>query len=479
MRRAISSGLAMVAVLACTVVGGAAAARGQDTGQLPPPANPPKSGPPVGVPPGGSYPPGTRPDGTITTDSKIERKKEKKKKDSKKKDELPTLSAEGLTLRNDGKYLIVHVPDGRTLTMAIEADTQWLRSGTELDPGKVTPRTTVHVDCVVHDDYSLSVTKIDMLKDAPQPSAALLKQQEAQQQSGAESDDALLASNKILHTPDAPDHPVLKRHTASEAAEVKQVATAANKKSADLDFSIDDSSSAPPKRTMGTELLGRTLDWVANFNSGLPNYVCEQTTTRYAQEHRSDDWAPQDVISANIVFEDGRETYEHIMVDNKPTKKSMMELGGQTSTGEFGGMLASLFQPTRNTDFTFERSANIGDIEVAIYNFKVPLATSDWNIIVGGQDLSPAYSGKIWVNKKTAEILRFEQNADAIPQDFPEDTVSTAVDYESIAINGRKFLLPVHAENLGCQRGTSMCGKNVIDFRNYHKYEGEGSITFH
>jgi hypothetical protein len=98
---------------------------------------------------------------------------------------------------------------------------------------------------------------------------------------------------------------------------------------------------------------------------------------------------------------------------------------------------------------------------------------------MGGQSLAPAYSGRIWVSKKTAEILRFEQNADNIPKDFPEDTVSTAVDYESISINGQRFLLPVHAENLGCQRGTSICNKNVIEFRNYHKYEGEGKIIFH
>jgi hypothetical protein len=36
----------------------------------------------------------------------------------------------------------------------------------------------------------------------------------------------------------------------------------------------------------------------------------------------------------------------------------------------------------------------------------------------------------------------------------------------------------VHAETLGCQRGTDICSRNAIDFRNYHKYSGETSITF-
>ena len=36
----------------------------------------------------------------------------------------------------------------------------------------------------------------------------------------------------------------------------------------------------------------------------------------------------------------------------------------------------------------------------------------------------------------------------------------------------------MHAENLMCQRGSDICSKIVIDFRNYHKYSGESTITF-
>jgi hypothetical protein len=36
----------------------------------------------------------------------------------------------------------------------------------------------------------------------------------------------------------------------------------------------------------------------------------------------------------------------------------------------------------------------------------------------------------------------------------------------------------VHSENLSCERGTDVCSHNVIDFRNYHKYTGEATITF-
>ena len=60
------------------------------------------------------------------------------------------------------------------------------------------------------------------------------------------------------------------------------------------------------------------------------------------------------------------------------------------------------------------------------------------------------------------------------------DTVETAADYEYVRIGGgtQQFLLPVHSESLSCQRGTSNCSRNTIDFRNYKKYSGEASITF-
>jgi len=66
-----------------------------------------------------------------------------------------------------------------------------------------------------------------------------------------------------------------------------------------------------------------------------------------------------------------------------------------------------------------------------------------------------------------------------VPTEFPMDTVESAADYEYVRIGGtQQFLLPVHSETLSCQRGTNLCSRNVIDFRNYKKYAGEASITF-
>ncbi len=244
------------------------------------------------------------------------------------------------------------------------------------------------------------------------------------------------------------------------------------------DFTIEDNTNRPKPKGNGLELVNKAMDWASTFTNGLPNFVCQQMTTRYVEQSRSEGWQPVDVVTAKVIYEDGKERYQEITVGGKRTSKSMLDLGGSTSTGEFASTLQSLFSPRSQTDFKFVQSTTIGSTPATIYDFKVALPNSDWFIKVGGQALKPAYSGSVWIDKSTAEVRRIEMQADKIPQDFPLDSVQWAVDYDVVRLGTASFLLPVHAENLSCQRGTSICSKNAVDFRDYHKYSGESTVTF-
>jgi hypothetical protein len=196
------------------------------------------------------------------------------------------------------------------------------------------------------------------------------------------------------------------------------------------------------------------------------------------EESRSAGWQALDVVTAKVVYEDGKEDYREITVGGKRTNKSMLELGGSTSTGEFASTLHSLFSPASQAQFKFFRSTTVGRSPAAIYDFKVLLPNSDWFVKIGGQSLRPAYSGSVWIDRSTAQVRRIEMQADNIPQDFPLDSVQWAVDYDEVRLGTASFLLPTHAENLSCQRGSTICTKNAVDFRDYHKYSGESTITF-
>ena len=73
-------------------------------------------------------------------------------------------------------------------------------------------------------------------------------------------------------------------------------------------------------------------------------------------------------------------------------------------------------------------------------------------------------------------VLRIEMQARSIPEEFPLNTVEWVVDYEFVRIGTQQFLLPVHAENLSCWRGSFTCARNTINFRNYRKFTSESQI---
>jgi hypothetical protein len=216
----------------------------------------------------------------------------------------------------------------------------------------------------------------------------------------------------------------------------------------------------------------------ATFAESLPNYFCRQQMARFVNTSHVVSWRPLDVVSAVVVYENGQEHYRNLEINGKPVKKKMDELSGAWSTGEYASMLADLFSPSTAADFQYRKLARAGNREAYVFDFDVDREHSHWHVQAPSQSILPAYRGAMWIDKETGRVLRIEMQAYALPAEFPMDKVESATDYEYVRIGDRQFLLPVHAETLICQRGTNICSRNNIDFRNYHKYSGEADIKF-
>ena len=226
-------------------------------------------------------------------------------------------------------------------------------------------------------------------------------------------------------------------------------------------------------------LIRKAANAALDFTETLPNYVCQEMMARFQSETHPASFDPIDVVRTEVVYENGKENYRNITVDGKAVKKSMEETGGSWSTGEFGTVLIDLFSPATAADFHFQRDSRTGGILAKMYEFDVARENSHWSIHAGSQMYVPAYSGAVWVDPKTSRVLRIEMSAKSMPGEFPLDHVESATDYDYIRLgDAQQYLLPVHAETLSCQRGSNLCAKNVIDFRNYHKYTGESNIKF-
>lgn len=215
-------------------------------------------------------------------------------------------------------------------------------------------------------------------------------------------------------------------------------------------------------------LIERAREATFEFSEKLPNFICQEFMARYRQRGR--DETPLDVVSAEIIYDHAKESYRNVKINDRPTDTSLEEISGSWSTGEFASTLLILFSTDTNARFRPGGASSISGVSAQVYDFEVPRGTSHWMVHVDSQTLVPAYEGSVWVDPRTARVLRMEMQARDIPPDFPMDTIESAVDYSYVWIGGTSFLLPVHAESLGCPRGGGDCSHNIIDFRNYHEF---------
>ncbi len=201
--------------------------------------------------------------------------------------------------------------------------------------------------------------------------------------------------------------------------------------------------------------------------------------SRYESTTKPVSWHALDVVGMEVLYQDGKEDYRKITLNGRPVNKKMEELGGAWSTGEFGTVLIDLFAPQTAAEFHYKSDSRMAGILTKEYSFNVTHANSHWTIHMGSQKYDPAYKGSVWIDPKTARVMRIEMQAYGFPSDFESDDVESATDYEYIRLgDAKQYLLPVHAETLSCQRGAPYCSRNAIDFRNYKKYTGESTITF-
>jgi len=359
-----------------------------------------------------------------------------------------TTRATGKIEKIDEKSIVIQAEDGRTIQFQRSKDTRFYRESKEIPASELKAGDRVTVEATEDQRgrlYARSVS-LEPPESAPRETASTRPRAEPPRD------------------PDDPGPPVLRRGTP-EKRETRPpeegTAPAA------------DAPPAPPDA-----FLEKARAASLTFSEGLPDYVCKELMSRFASTSRPADWRALDVVSMEIVYEKGQESYRNVAVNNKPTSKKVEELEGSWSTGEFASTLLDVLSPATNAVFRFRRQSVVSGVQARVYDFDVEQAHSHWHVQAESQSIHPAYRGSLWLDPESGRVLRIEMQARSLPKDFPFDTIESAVDYAKVRIGSREFLLPAHAESLSCQRGTPNCSRNTIDFRNYHKYEAESNIEF-
>ena len=164
------------------------------------------------------------------------------------------------------------------------------------------------------------------------------------------------------------------------------------------------------------------------------------------------------------------------------------QLGGASSSGEFGSMLKEIFSPDSNTQFEWERWATLRGKRMHVYSFRVPQETSKYTIYAEEvkRRITVGYHGLIYAQAKLKTdggnddkpymVMRLTMTADDIPADFPVQEMGLDLNYDYTNISGTPYLLPLKSE-LHSKDGRYLV-KNETEFRLYNKFGTESEIQF-
>jgi hypothetical protein len=245
------------------------------------------------------------------------------------------------------------------------------------------------------------------------------------------------------------------------------------------------------------EVLSSARTLAMQYRHVLPDFICTQLTHRsiartmngngniatgisgrspIASMANASGYS-SDVIEEQLTYVGGNESYDVLTMNGKKVSgKDHMHLNGAISAGEFGSLLAEVFDPESRTSFTWDRIANVHGRRAWVYNFVVPKEFGT-DVIArdSNREILVSTSGQVFIDPGTKEVLQIFSKLD-LPLNFPIKVAQRSIEFAPRAIAGKNYSLPtrslVHMED------STQTYDNKIEFKNYHRFASESTLHF-
>ena len=239
----------------------------------------------------------------------------------------------------------------------------------------------------------------------------------------------------------------------------------------------------PPDSVHQQQVLDLMRQYALTYAQSLPNYICVRVDRRYVDPHAGDHYRSLGTVLAKVSYNEGQEQYKVYSVGGQIVDAEMGGIGGggARSSGEFAGMMRSLFEPKSNAEFGWDHWARLRGRTMAVFNYFIDSGHSSYSISYGegrsdDQRIITAYKGLVYADANTGEIDRITFNAVDVPLSFPVRTASELIDYDLVSIGDQQSILPMRALlHMSTLHETS---KNEIEFRNYKKFGSDVIIKY-
>lgn len=243
-------------------------------------------------------------------------------------------------------------------------------------------------------------------------------------------------------------------------------------------WSLPDSAPAPSAEEQ-SRIVAQAREMALEYAAGLPNFLCAETVRRYAGKYGSVEKL-RDTLTVDVSFNGKTDRYRLRAINGKGTVKSLYEVGGFRSSGDFGGLQRMVFDPAVEASFRWEGRLRIGGRLAQVFSFRFGAAHSQYvlnfeafrkgtRMIAGGE-------GMIYLDPETHKVVRLRIEAVGIPPDWAVRRAVSELEYGLAEIAGREYLLPKTSEMRLYTKGGPY--RNAIEFGEYRRFAGEASISF-
>ncbi|WP_058186313.1 VWA domain-containing protein [Terracidiphilus gabretensis] len=206
-----------------------------------------------------------------------------------------------------------------------------------------------------------------------------------------------------------------------------------------------------------------------DYNEGLPNFMCIEVTNRSVDGSASGRWKLQDTIVELLRFRDKIESRNTLEVNGKTSKVDRDGMKGAVSTGEFGGVLKSIFGEKSKAELVWKETDQLNDQPVQVFNYKVAKENSSFGVVdTDNHEVMAAFHGQVFIDSVTRRVRRVTLIADEMPPTFKTRATSIGVDYDYVSINSHDYLLPVSAQ-MRLVKGHAAV-MNTMEFRDYKRF---------
>jgi VWFA-related protein len=236
-------------------------------------------------------------------------------------------------------------------------------------------------------------------------------------------------------------------------------------------------STAPPDLEQ-RRLLDAVRLIAVRYTERLPNFICTQVTRRLVDEAGKDQWRNLDETTYLVSYYDGQEHYDRLTArtsgaDSRKYPPSV------TSTGEFGSLLKSVFQPESAAKFAWVRADAMRGHPVQVFSYAVDGEHSRYRVSYSMQGqpraVFSAFHGLVFIDQDTAVVLRITQECDSLPEAFPVRQLNLSLEYGDMAVGGQVYTLPLtFTMDLRLRKRTLV--RNEVSFRSYQRFTSDSRL---